>query len=297
MEAERAALLRRFGVTEAARIGAGGEAVVYALDEARVLRVPRSGSFNVAAIARQSALLDMIDGRLPFATPKILEIAATHVIERRLPGRSMLERLTALSGERRARAWANYLAAAGAMSRVTFPERDFGQLVAEAPQTAPTWHDYLEASLRGFAKRNRATILGVAGDVEALVAGALALLDGVAKEPPHALVHGDVFPGNVLLADDLSVSAVIDFSGFTLVGDPLYDLAGACIFPEMIAEAREADVALLRSLAGSDDFRFYRAYFAFFSADPALAASPYPLMHAWGMRELRALADRGRGKG
>ena len=43
MEAERAALLRRFGVTEAARIGAGGEAVVYALDEARVLRVPRSG--------------------------------------------------------------------------------------------------------------------------------------------------------------------------------------------------------------------------------------------------------------
>ncbi|MBN8997317.1 MAG: aminoglycoside phosphotransferase family protein [Rhizobiales bacterium] len=299
MEGVRAALLRRFGITEAARIGAGGESIVYGLDAARVLRVPKAGTFDVAALARQRDLLDAIDGRLPFATPRIEEIDAGHVIERRLPGRSMLALLPDLSGERRALAWANYLAAAEAVSQVAFPERDFGQVIAAPPLTAPTWRGYLEASLMRFAERNRATIAREVGEVDVLIKKALALIDGVPRDPPRALVHGDFFPGNVLLADDLSVSAVIDFSGFTLVGDPLYDVAGACVFPEMIAETTAEDVALLASEAGKrmppQALAFYRAYFAFFSADPTLAASPYPGMHEWGVRALRALKAERRG--
>jgi len=152
MEGVRAALLRRFGITEAARIGAGGESIVYGLDAARVLRVPKAGTFDVAALARQRDLLDAIDGRLPFATPRIEEIDAGHVIERRLPGRSMLALLPDLSGERRALAWANYLAAAEAVSQVAFPERDFGQVIAAPPLTAPSG-----TALRSRARSARST--------------------------------------------------------------------------------------------------------------------------------------------
>jgi aminoglycoside phosphotransferase (APT) family kinase protein len=292
----RTALLRRFGITEAARIGAGGQSIVYGLDAARVLRLPQRGGFDVAALARQRKLLEAIRGRLPFATPAILDMgeAGDWVVEARLPGRSMLAMLPSLAGEARAGAWANYLGAAAAVSRITFPDRDFGQMIAAPPLTAATWHGYLEASLRGFAARNRAAIAREAGDVDALLARGLRLLAGVAAEPPKALVHGDFFPGNVLLDGELAVSAVIDFSDFTLVGDPLYDIAGACIFPEMLAETTAEDVALLmraeRERVPAEALAFYRAYFAFFSADPTLAAPPYPGMFAWGLRDLRRMA-------
>jgi aminoglycoside phosphotransferase (APT) family kinase protein len=293
----RAALLRHFGITEAARIGSGGQSIVYALDERRVLRLPRGGIFDIAGLRRQRALLEAIAGSLPFATPMIEEIAedGTHVVERRLVGRSMLALLPTLSRDERAAAWANYLDAAAAISRVRFDALPFGQIIADPPLTAATWRGYLEASLRTFAERNRVTIEREAGNAEALLARALARLRDVPAEPPRALVHGDFFPGNVLLDARLAVGAVIDFSDFTLVGDPLYDIAGACIFPEMIAEATPEDLALLHRLArerhATEAFAFYRAYFAFFSADPALAASPYPGMYRWGVRELTRLGD------
>lgn len=296
----RADLLRRFGITEAARIGAGGESIVYRLDATRVLRLPLRGAFDPGALMRQRDLLQAIEGRLPFATPAIEDIGAAgaYVIERRLPGRSMLALLPGLAGERRAAAWTSYLAAAGAVSQVVPAQRDFGQLIAEPALTAPTWHGYLEASLRRFAARNRATITREAGDGDALVARALALLDAVPSDPPKALVHGDFFPGNVLLDDDLAVSAVIDFSGFTLAGDPLYDVAGACVFPEMIAGTTGDDLALLaraaRARVPAGALAFYRAYFAFFSADPAFAAPPYPGMYGWAVRELRGMVGASR---
>ncbi|WP_367669707.1 phosphotransferase [Streptomyces sp. DT2A-34] len=46
---------------------------------------------------------------------------------------------------------------------------------------------------------------------------------------PEAVVHGDLYPDNLLLAGG-SVSAVVDFGTFTMTGDPFYDVAGACIY-------------------------------------------------------------------
>ncbi|MGF6884893.1 aminoglycoside phosphotransferase (APT) family kinase protein [Nocardia sp. GAS34] len=50
---------------------------------------------------------------------------------------------------------------------------------------------------------------------------------------PEAVVHGDLYPGNILMTDHETVTGVIDFGTFTLIGDPLYDLAAACGFWRM----------------------------------------------------------------
>jgi hypothetical protein len=88
----RDAILGRFGITEAERIGAGGQSIVYGLDAHHVLRLPQKGTFDATLFARQRALLHRIAGKLPFATPLIEEIdrEGRYVVERRLPGRAML---------------------------------------------------------------------------------------------------------------------------------------------------------------------------------------------------------------
>jgi aminoglycoside phosphotransferase (APT) family kinase protein len=48
-----------------------------------------------------------------------------------------------------------------------------------------------------------------------------------------ALVHGDYFPGNVMMDDDLTVSGVIDWSFLTQCGDRQMDAAAAVIFLEI----------------------------------------------------------------
>lgn len=274
--------------------------MVYGFGADRILRLPRSGRFALGELRKQKELLEAIDGRLPFGTPRIEAVGdnGEYVIERRLAGRPMPEVVRGLAGEERAVAFRNYLAAIEPLGAITFPDRPYGQLIAEPALTASDWHDYLRQSLAGFAARNGTTIAAEFADVAALVDKAFRLLDGIAGHPPKALVHGDYFPGNVLLDESLRVSAVIDFSAFTLVGDPILDATCATVFLEMNEAFTEADSVLVRELAHerfgkrlADAEPFYRAYFAFFLANPEYAAPPYPKLYAWSLANLAALAD------
>jgi aminoglycoside phosphotransferase (APT) family kinase protein len=243
-------------------------------------------------------LLAAIDGRLPFGTPRIEAFgeAGDYVIERRLTGRSMPDVFRDLTGTERSVALDNYLAAIMALGAISFPDRPFGQLVTAPALTASDWHDYLRQSLAGFAARNATTIAAELGDVAALTDKAARRLTGVDPHPRKALVHGDYFPGNVLLDERLRVSALADFSAFTLVGDPLLDAVSAVVFLEMNEPFSQADCALARALA-CDRFGkafagaepFYRAYFAFFLASRRYAAPPYPQLYAWSLASLAEL--------
>jgi hypothetical protein len=248
-------------------------------------------------LRKQKEVLAAIDGRLPFDTPRIEAFGETgeYVIERRLAGRPMPDVICGLGREERAAAFRNYLAAIEPLGAITFPNRPYGQLIADPPLNASGWHDYLRQSLARFAAGNATTIAAEFGDVAALVDKALRLLGWIDRHPPKALVHGDYFPGNVLLDERRQVSAVIDFSVFTLVGDPLLDAACAATFLEMSEPFTEADSALVRDLA-LERFGnrlaepFYRAYFAFFLASPEYAEPPYPKLYAWSLANLAALA-------
>jgi hypothetical protein len=248
---------------------------------------------------RLERVLLTIAGRLPFATPVIETIGADGdwLIERRLPGRPMAGLFGSLGGDGREVALRNYLAATASLRAVTFPDRPYGELVAHPALTAAGWHDYLRRGLDRFARRNAATIKAAFGNVSALVAAAERRLDGIDRHPPKALVHGDWFPGNVLLDERLAVSAVLDFSAFTLVGDPLLDVVCATAFVAPIEPftARDGDRALALAhrshgpaLIAAEPF--YRAYCAFCLASPAYAAPPYPRLHAWSLAELARLA-------
>lgn len=277
----------------------GGESWVYGLDDRRVLRVLRRPR-NPATLKRQQAFLTEIDGRLPFGTPVIEEIGTdgAWTIERRLPGTSLLVLMRQLGGSERQAALRSYAESADAIGTIAFPERPYGQILGDDPLTADSWRAYLRLGLDRFIAWNGAAIEAACGDLEALRAKALALLDEVAETPPKALVHGDYFPGNVLIGDDLRVSGLVDFSVWTVVGDPFLDAIGAAIFLEVNEEATAADIALVRRIvldrhgeAVAGPARFYRAYSAFAMADPGSAEGPYPRLWQWALDNLAALSE------
>ncbi len=291
-------MLRAFGIGPEALIGWGGQSQVYALDDARVLRLLRRPG-DAADLARLQSFLAGIDGRLDVPTSVIEAIDAEgrFTIERRLAGTSLLALLPRLQGAERRQAIGAYTAGADATGRFLLPDRPYGQILASAPITAGTWPGFFRLSLDHWLARNGATIAEATGSVARVSANALALLGGLPERPAKALAHGDYFPGNVLIDERLVLTGLVDFSVFTLAGDPLYDAITAALFLEMIEEAGPDDVALARHLVVARHGeaillpgRFYRAYAAIVMADPANAAPPYPRLFAWSVANLRALA-------
>ena len=253
-----------------------------------------------ALLASKRTFLASIDGRLPFATPAIEAIAADGgwTVERRIPGTSLLALLRRIEGEARQTALVSYAESADAIAAIACPDRPYGQLLDPHPIRTENWRGYLRLGLARFIDWNGAAIAQHGGDVAALRDAALALIDGVPDTPPRVLVHGDYFPGNVMIGADFRVSGLVDFSAWTMVGDPLYDAIGAAIFLEMTAEATAADIALVRQmvLARHGDAvrargQFYRAYFAFAVADPRAETGPYPQLWPWSLANLAVLAD------
>jgi aminoglycoside/choline kinase family phosphotransferase len=298
--AERAALLKRFGIDERALIGAGGESSVYALPGERVLRVARSRTAAAPDPHRLRSFLASIAHRLPFATPEIIEIdpAGLWRVEFRLPGTSMLARLAKLGDDRRDQALRAYAAAVDAVGTVALPGLPYGHVLAPTPVTADDWHGFARDSLVRFLARNRVTIAREVGDPKRLFEAAAGMIAELPSHPPKVLVHGDYFPGNVLLAPGLSVSALIDFGIYTVVGDAQLDLAVACLTLEMIAETTAHDASFVRELIlerhGPEiapALRFYRAWLAFSLADPAKAALPYPRLYRWSIAMLKLLRE------
>jgi hypothetical protein len=234
---------------------------------------------------------------VPTSVIETIDPEGRFTIERRLAGTSLLRLLPQLTGADRRRAITRYMAGAEATGKLLLPDRPYGQVLAPAPITAATWPGFFGKSLDHWLALNGATIAEITGNATGVRTHALALLGSLPERPEKGLAHGDYFPGNVLLDEALSVTGLVDFSVFTLAGDPLYDAITAALFLEMIEEAEADDVALARHLVVARHgeailpaARFYRAYAAIVTADPANAAPPYPRLFAWSVANLRALA-------
>lgn len=290
----RRALLRRFGLDDGALLGEGGESWVYALDGARVLRVSKGGDRR-ADLERLRRFYRSLPPR-PFALPDIHEIdvergggdmGVSYSVEARIAGAPLSERLPSLGRRERERALAHYLDATESLGEIELPDARYGQLLAAAPRTAPSWQAFLTDTVERAARDN-----GIDADLprlDAEVARTLAEV-GALPDPPRALVHGDLFPGNVLVADDLTVTGVLDFSPHTVVGDPRMDLAGALAFLEVTPGYREDDSATLHALLLRRHgveldpiLRLYRRFHAFYFS---FARDDVPL-YRWCVAVLR----------
>lgn len=298
-ESRRAAVLAHFGVDETALLGFGGEAAVYALDDARVVRIERHGIPGYLE-RRQVFYADLARHALPFETSEIFEIGTLgdtiYAVERRLTGTSLQDRYAGLTDRDRLGALRAYWDAARALGTVELVDPLYGEVLApRVPIRRPRWTDYLLARLDAMLEQGYADLVDDVADVDRVLADLRRRIVALDDAPPMRLVHGDLGPANVLVDDNLTVTAVIDFGYATLAGDPRLDMAGALAFIELAPGYAPHHSAQLRTAimadvdtATLDVLGTYRAYYgAYFSGCKA----DDPATYSWCVQVLREMAE------
>ena len=234
------AILDHFAVERAALLGRGGEANVYALDDARVLRIYHSSHEGPAQVIAQLQALYRLWSGAPFQIPTVLEngerAGRIYTVTSRLAGESLDRWLTGADPEPRRTALLSYLDAAQLVASLPTPVPGFARLVGkDAPQQFGSLAELLDAQLQPQIALSRArleTDVPRVGEVWRQLFAALA-----ERNCRPTVVHGDFCPANTYVSADLdgqpTITGVGDFSPHTLVADPLMDLAGGVMFLEL----------------------------------------------------------------
>jgi len=239
------AVLEAHGVRPEALLGRGGEAWVYSLDDERVIRVLHEDG-DAAILHRRVELVDELrTDAVAFSLPETLDVSKiadrVFAIERRLPGRSVLDLLAEVDGRERSVLIESHLDAAAALHRLALRPRPwFGELLGDDQVRAESWPDYLR-------RRAHRSLENAPADFAAVDADALA--DALPDCGSAKFVHLDAFAGN-MLADGTTITAVIDIGATSVVGDPRLDEVSAVVYlcsPEITPTATTGDRDLARN--------------------------------------------------
>ncbi len=271
-----APVLDTFGITSHALLGQGGESWVFALDDERIARIARPGTSRVQVDGRAALLSELGRSRdsVPFAIPEILAIVEIEgmisTIERRLPGRPLIELLGEVSGETRTALIRAYLEAAAQIGDLAIKRPWYGDLLAADALRSGSYLDYLE--------QRAAQGLQAAGP-EFKGVDAAQLAAALPEPDEKSLVHLDAFPGN-MLAEGRAITAVLDFGASVLIGDRRLDPLTAAVYlapsitPTAIGEDRAVAQAWLVDCGLVDHFtavqKWIAAYWSFARDDVPL---------------------------
>lgn len=270
-------LLQKYQLTAADYLGRGMEALVYRFGPTEVLKVYRQ-PIDLAYLHRLQRFYAAIDRHdVSFALPEITHIVLedTYVVvrERFMPGKTLQSVLATLPQEQLPEVMTHYLATVEQVAHITGGSDMTRclQLSDPAWQAGLTdWHAFWRARLH-----NALTHSGVQPffirDVpqwDALIHYLQAQLH-VPYTGAYGLVHGDFYPGNVLVDENIRICGVFDFSEQTMWGDPLYDVATSWVWFDMYNELdrdlRSQYQTMLHERIGSDALRRCELYVALYS--------------------------------
>ena len=247
---DASAVLGRF--PDARLLGEGAESRVFALSETRVLRVPKGGTAGFWE--RRRVFCDRLGAfELGFRTPVVLEQghvgAVPYMIEERIVGESLTATLPRLDGAARERAFDAYLDAVITVGTVSLGESWYGEILADEPVRTPTWVQFLQDRVHAHAATASSRVRADLPELDRLVADLCEEVRTIHVDSPH-LVHGDVFPGNVIVDESGHIVGLVDFASLTIAGDPALDIAGALAFLDITPGLRPTDTQRLRERAG-----------------------------------------------
>lgn len=262
-----AGILRHEGLDDPTFLGAGEDAWAFALSDTEAIRIfPHASKSFVSELVH---LYDRLQGHsFTFQCPRIHDVRVhgeiVYTIEARLPGRPMGEFCREVDGEARRRVLRNYLEAVQELGEVEIGDRDFGGLSISAVwPTARTWKEFLRRGLETSSRQAGSQLSEEVPDLPRIVSRLEVLIEDRMDWDRKSLVHGDAYPGNVLVDDSGEVATILDFGRYSLVGDPRLDVAIAIELTEMPGDFTPEDTEYLRGLIEEDPAAVaYRAWTA-----------------------------------
>jgi thiamine kinase-like enzyme len=198
-------------------------------------------------------------------------------IERHLNGMLMSAILPQLTQAETDRVMRIYLNAALELSNFTLPTHHDRYKLFDAEalsfRNGGDWHQFLRrylalkiSQVRPYLKKD---VTHLAAKIETL--------NSILAQPysgGYHLIHGDYYPGNILVDPAHRVTALLDFGLLTMYGDPLFDLATGWVFFDMYDELKinlcQRYLAMMLETLGEDiRGRLYRyvLLYSFLSAN------------------------------
>jgi Ser/Thr protein kinase RdoA (MazF antagonist) len=262
MDAARSQILQKYQVVPEAWLSSGMEAEVYAHASDTVLKL-YPGSVSHTDLLTLQGFYDGLDRQhVPYALPCISTVADEAsfliAIEQRLVGTQLSALLPGLTADQLDESMQRYLSAALAVSTIqTSPAWDRYKLFDPdrlSERRDGDWYQFLARYLRHKLAQVSPYLSRDVPQLAAKVDHLHAILD----QPYHGeerLIHGDFCPSNLLVDDEHTITALLDFGLLTMVGDPLFDLATGWVFfdmyDELKASVRERCLAMLLERLGA----------------------------------------------
>lgn len=268
--------------TESEPLAVGSEAEVYEYDSEYVLKIYADAS----RLKHFETLRDfyLMLGDTTLALPKIFKITQhgdlIAVIESRIEGVPLEDKLPTLDATQHEKAEKCYLNAVFQLRNITIKQQPETYLLFDQDKRSTStkqsfnsfYAQFLEQKVERVGKHFAPAYPGFEEKAQQLVK---MIQNGTTKK--LSIVHGDFFPGNVLVSDDLNqVHGVIDFGSFTSIGNYLLDIASAFGFYRMYEPNRIAiRQHMLPKVLDRMEDNEYAAFFQYLLAHAILTSDLY----------------------
>jgi Ser/Thr protein kinase RdoA (MazF antagonist) len=261
MSMTRPEVLAKYRRTADDLVGQGMESAVYTYGLDSVLKI-YDQTTSRAHLRLLQDFYDSLDRTaVSFALPSIRSVAVEGpylvTIEKRLPGSPMADILPTLAPNQLDRWFESYVETVLELGRIPMADSTIHYKLFDPHQLSRRvdgdWHHFLQ---RYLALQLTSLSDYFARDVTAFHEKRKRM-EMVLSPPytgPYNLVHGDIFPGNILVSSTGRTEVLLDFGLFTMYGDPYFDLATSWVFFDMYdqlqANVRERLLTLLIARLG-----------------------------------------------
>ncbi len=268
-------VLDQLKISSSDLIGKGGEGFVFKFGDGKVIKI-YSKSTQEYLTKLKSLQERLSEANLPYQTPlieSIGEVAGIHYsVEKKLEGQNLESLFSKLSAEQQSQVIQNYLTALKPLRDITVADLPFGQILDQPNSLyATSWKTFLLNKLHQKITLSQDRI---SHDVNNFLLKLLTLENMIGKmldiEPIKSFVHGDYYFTNVLVNESLEISAVLDISEHTCVGDYRLDVANINFMP-LCTDITPMHIHLARNIVieeyGKEIIPFldlYGFYYAFY---------------------------------